>query len=138
MESARFYHCALCHQQVVICSTCDRGNIYCGPMCSRSSRVQSLHRSNNNYQKSIAGRKKHAARQADYRQRHKKVTDHGSPTEPPNDLLPSKPDEPLAPKRDHHHCHFCGRSCSAFVRQGFLTKRWRDRLRQFSFWRQGP
>jgi hypothetical protein len=31
---ARLFNCARCHRQVVICSRCDRGNLYCGfAMC---------------------------------------------------------------------------------------------------------
>ena len=40
-SSARLFNCARCRCQVVICSHCDRGNIYCGKRCSETARRQS-------------------------------------------------------------------------------------------------
>ena len=40
-SSARLFNCARCRCQVVICSHCDRGNIYCGKRCSQTARRQS-------------------------------------------------------------------------------------------------
>ena len=40
-SSARVFNCARCHGQVVICSHCDRGNLYCGKRCSQAARRQS-------------------------------------------------------------------------------------------------
>jgi hypothetical protein len=40
-SSARLFNCARCQRQVVICSHCDRGNIYCAKRCSQSARPQS-------------------------------------------------------------------------------------------------
>jgi len=39
---ARLYQCARCHHQVVICSECDRGNLYCAGGCARAARTGSL------------------------------------------------------------------------------------------------
>jgi len=37
-SSARLFNCARCRRQVVICSHCDRGNIYCSKRCSQTAR----------------------------------------------------------------------------------------------------
>jgi hypothetical protein len=39
---ARLFNCARCHRQVVICSRCDRGNLYCGSQCAQSARGESV------------------------------------------------------------------------------------------------
>ena len=41
-SSARLFNCARCRCQVVICSHCDRGNLYCGKRCSQAARRQSV------------------------------------------------------------------------------------------------
>jgi hypothetical protein len=47
----RQFHCAHCHKQVVICRLCDRGNIYCGPVCSRLERALYQRLANQRYLK---------------------------------------------------------------------------------------
>ena len=75
-KSARKYNCVRCHAQIIICSACDRGNIYCGSICSQQARVQNHQISNQLYQKSLKGRLKHAERQRGYRaQRERKKSD---------------------------------------------------------------
>ena len=75
MEStARLYNCARCHCQVIICSYCDRGNIYCDKSCADLARKTSLRKAGKRYQRSYRGRLKHAERQRHYRARCKKVT----------------------------------------------------------------
>ena len=75
----RFYSCVLCHAQVVICTYCDRGQIYCTKNCSKQARLKSCREANARYQQTPKGRRLHAARQKLYRLRQiKKVTDHGS------------------------------------------------------------
>ncbi len=118
-KSARLFTCVLCRSQVIICSDCDRGNIYCGTNCSQPARVHSLRMANQLYQKSFRGKQKHAERQRRYRARkNKKVTDQGSPALPTNDLLPRVPNERTTTV---NVCNFCGKSCSLFIRTGFLT-----------------
>lgn len=34
-SSARFYLCVRCYSHALICSSCDRGQIYCTPECAR-------------------------------------------------------------------------------------------------------
>lgn len=139
---ARFFYCALCHKQVVICSHCDRGNIYCGPPCSRQARTLNHRIANQQYQKSFKGRQKHAKRQRCYRQRQKekiqKVTDQGSPDLPPSDLLPSEPIEGKSRSAKHHYCHFCGKAVSVLLRNGFLRHHRDDKSRYSSSWPSGP
>lgn len=127
-NTARLYNCARCHRQVVICSRCDHGNIYCHRDCSHTARVNSQREAGRRYQSSPRGRLMHAARQQRYRQRHaKKVTHRGSPPHGSYDSLSSTSSESgdkdkasLAGRGDGVFCHFCHRRCSRFVRQGFL------------------
>ena len=81
----RLFLCMLCHGQVVLCSWCDHGQIYCSRACAHFSRQKSLRLARRRYQKTFNGRRNHAACQARYRQRlRNKVTDHGSPPSPQN------------------------------------------------------
>jgi hypothetical protein len=137
-SSARLFLCAGCRRQVVICSCCDRGQIYCAGGCADRGRRRSLQCAGQRYQNGPAGRRHHAARQGRYRARDKKVTHHGSPPPPTDDLLaPGSPvsasDAPALedrPRRTIPHCHWCGRRCPQLLRQGFLRRRGhrRDRL----------
>ena len=130
--NARLYNCAKCHSQVIICSRCDRGNIYC-PTCSQSARSQSLKAAGQRYQKTTAGRHKHAERQKRYRERlRNKVTHQGSPLLPSNDLLPKLPYEHKNGVAEQIICHFCGNNCSGFMRYRFLSKRINANSRNFA------
>jgi len=62
-NTARLYHCARCHRQVVICRQCDRGNIYCPDGCAEEARRTSLRAAGGRYQQTRRGRLKHAERQ---------------------------------------------------------------------------
>jgi hypothetical protein len=86
-RSARLFLCAGCRIQVLICSCCDRGQIYCAEGCAQRVRRRAVKCSGQRYQNTPAGRRRHAARQARYRARDKKVTHHGSPPLRPGDLL---------------------------------------------------
>lgn len=88
MKTARLYQCALCSAQVIICSNCDRGNIYCGVYCAKQARLENHRKSNRLYQKSFIGKINNAHRQSRFRERqNKKVTDQGSLAKPRSDLL---------------------------------------------------
>lgn len=129
--TSRLFLCARCRKQVVICSRCDRGQIYCADGCSPIARQHSLRAAARRYQQSRQGRFNHAERMRRYRLRQQKVTHQGSESATPNALLstnspiglssPVLDAEPLA--QAAVRCGFCGRSCSAFVRQGFLRHR---------------
>ena len=126
-NTARLFTCARCQAQVLICSRCDRGNIYCGPACSKPARRASLKAAGRRYQRSRRGRLTHAERQRRYRRHCHKVTHQGSTPELPHASLSPEsrtalghsPSDP-AIRFQGPCCHFCGRPCSTFVRLDFL------------------
>jgi hypothetical protein len=81
-KTPRWYACAACHQAVLICPQCDRGNIYCAGGCARQRRQASQRRASARYQQTPQGKHRHAARQAAWRGRKKKVTHQGSDPPP--------------------------------------------------------
>ena len=130
-SSARLFNCARCCCQVVICSHCDRGNIYCGKQCSQRARHQSRREAGRRYQRTRRGRFAHAERQRRYRQRRRaKVTHQGSRPEVADETLPAESrtsarrvESPPAVPGNGLRCHLCGRVCSHFLRQSFLYRR---------------
>ena len=124
-NTARLYNCARCHCQVVICSHCDRSNIYCSKSCAGLARKASLNAAGKRYQNTRRGRSNHAERQHRYRTRYKKVTHQGSPEPSSNDPLATW-SETLASvattEVEGIRCHFCGRLCSAFLRLEYLHR----------------
>lgn len=122
--NARLYHCARCHCQVIICSLCDRGNIYCCA-CARLARRQSLRAAGQRYQNTHQGKLKHAARQRCYRQRQKeKVTHQGSLNSSDEFSLNPQCNEPQPPIKITRLqvicCDFCKKPCCELLRIGFL------------------
>ncbi len=130
--SARLYNCARCHQQVILCSYCDHGQIYCFDGCGREARILSLREANKRYRKSPLGRQNAARRQAVVRQRkrleesstpssepppEKKVTHQGSEEEPSSAPIAS---ESIAGCVGEYQCHCCGRSVAFHLRSGFI------------------
>jgi hypothetical protein len=91
-NTARLFNCARCHCQVVICSHCDRGNIYCGRRCAEHARKTSSRSAGKRYQRTYRGRIKHAERQRRYRALQNIVTHQRSASSPPNDSLPPHPE----------------------------------------------
>jgi len=69
MRSARLFLCARCRDQVLLCSQCDRGQLYCGRACSFAGRRERRRETAQRYQRGRAGRLKHAARSACWRKR---------------------------------------------------------------------
>jgi hypothetical protein len=134
----RLFICAelTCRVQVVICSDCDRGHIYCAD-CAPLARQRSLQEAGRRYQASGHGRLKHAERSRRWRERQNrehanKVTHHGSLPDRSAALvsvdlvlvekaLPL--DKPHSPRGRRWFCMRCGRHCSAHVRQDFLRRR---------------
>ena len=130
--TGRFFLCARCRAQVLICSGCDRGQIYCTQACSVAARRASLREAGRRYQGSRRGRITHAARARRYRARRNKVTHQGSPPVAPDALLPAdsalSAPPPQAPastlvQSPRYGCHVCGRGCAPFVRLGWLRRR---------------
>jgi len=126
----------------MICSCCDRGNIYCSSTCSRAARQNSLKVAGQHYQNTHQGRTKHAARQRRYRQYRKKVTHQGSRSLPDDDLLTPEIKElttnPKYTASDEILCHFCGKKCLSFVRMGFIRSHLRYETKISSSWPRGP
>jgi hypothetical protein len=52
--TTRLYLCARCRIQVLICSCCDRGNIYCEQGCAEESRRSKRRASTQRYQSTLA------------------------------------------------------------------------------------
>ena len=72
-RSARLFLCVRCRQQVMLCSHCDHGQLYCSPSCSSAGRHEHRRRSAQRYQRSRGGRLKHAARTACWRRRRRSL-----------------------------------------------------------------
>ena len=130
-HSSRLFQCARCQMQTLVCSDCDRGQIYCGEKCARAARVQSCQAAEKRYQKTFNGKMKHALRQRRYRASKQKVTDQGSPLPAQNGLL-----EPVENKPNNglEHCHFCKKPVSSWLRQGFLRRRVTAPVQKPSYW----
>ena len=52
---ARLFVCSRCRAQVLLCTHCDRGQRYCGRVCSRAAREDSRREAAQRYQRSRAG-----------------------------------------------------------------------------------
>jgi hypothetical protein len=136
--SARLFLCRSCRRQVIVCRCCDRGQVYCPDGCAGEARRQSLRAAGQRYQRTLRGRRKHAARSLGWRARQRqRVTHQGSPPPPPGDLLSIDAtaiprDDPVLTepsRRTMKHCHWCGRRCLPQLRQDFLRRRDRRRRR---------
>jgi hypothetical protein len=101
---ARRFLCARCRAPVLVCSACDRGQIYCASGCSALARRQAQHASAQRYQRTRCGRFMHAARTRRWRERQaavlagplavspaQSVTHQGSQLAPPDAVLVSHP-----------------------------------------------
>ena len=86
--SARLFHCARCHCQVILCRACDRGNVYCDNGCAQAARRASLRRASARYRRTRRGRLNNAERQRRFRARQQNVTHHRSAARPPPAVLP--------------------------------------------------
>jgi hypothetical protein len=122
--SCRLFLCARCRDQVVLCRTCDRGQIYCGRECSLDARRHNQREARSRYQASDRGRQLHAERSRRYRANLRRVTDHGLQigTAPEIDHA-SATEAAMSPQpsvdtasRPANACHRCGRQTSGFVR----------------------
>jgi len=131
LGSGRLFVCVWCGCEVVVCSCCDRGQVYCDGDCARQARRQTLHGAGRRWQRTRRGRRMHAARMARYRARQREiVTHHGSPLPAVDDLVAggvtamprddASPGEPL--RRAMMQCHWCGRCCLLPLRRGFLRR----------------
>jgi len=126
----RFFLCAGCRAQVLICSYCDRGQIYCSGQCARQARSASMRQAGARYQTSRIGRFNHAARSRRYRARLHNVTHQGSPSPQCDALLPTNPNSAATAPANVttilpplSGCYFCKRAQPALVRNGPLRCR---------------
>jgi hypothetical protein len=136
---ARLFVCVRCRAQVLICSCCDRGQIYCAGSCAREARHQAQRAAGRRYQTSRRGRVRHAARAGRYRARPKNVTHQGSPLQRRDDgvsagTVATTSKSAAASVRDvavrsrghgpgPWRCHWCEYRCPPLVRIGFLRRR---------------
>jgi len=139
--SGRLFLCVRCRTQVLICSHCDRGQIYCRDSCAQEARYHAQRAAGRRYQTSRRGRVAHAVRARRWRAQQKNVTHQGSPPPPLDDgvsvdavVTASKPSAAISrdiATRSRGHgppfwrCHWCDWSCAPFVRNGFLRRRQR-------------
>ena len=124
IHAARLYHCARCRSQVILCTHCDRGNLYCSKVCAKIARAVRHCAAALRYQATRSGKLNHALSQKRYRAKlrlQKKVIDQGSqvnqrPVRFPalNNDLPSAANEPLC-------CALCGKIVGNSLRHGFLN-----------------
>lgn len=130
--SARLYNCACCHQQVVLCSACDFGNVYCFDGCAEQQRERSIRLANKIYRNTPNGKRKAAERQARHRARarartatppcptppaEKKVTHQGSEGDAPAAPMVASP---KAGAKVMNRCHCCGKAVDDYLRRGFI------------------
>ena len=142
--SLRQFNCARCNKLCMICGCCDRGNIYCGKLCSWLTRMASLKAVSKRYQKSFKGAVKHALRQRNYRVRQrlknnpnsKKVTHQGSPLLMERVVLQTPIDRFV--ESVHGHCDFCCRYVGEWLRRSFYKRRGGVDRSSMVGWPQGP
>jgi hypothetical protein len=85
--TGRLFLCARCQAQILVCSHCDRGQIYCAQGCAQTARRAAQRAAGRRYQASRRGRVNHAARAGRYRARQNNVTHQGSPPHGADDLV---------------------------------------------------
>lgn len=124
----RFFLCLRCRAQVVVCSCCDRGHIYCSN-CSPQARRCAQRQAGRRYQASERGRATHRERSRRYRARQRRVTHHSfipeqtmAQAQPVGAVATSSGSSPASKASAHPICHRCGRQISAFVRRDPLSR----------------
>lgn len=137
--SARFFLCALCRKQSVVCRSCDRGQRYCSKACSETRRAQLQREANQRYAATRVGRHNNAIRQNDSRARERAkkndvaeiVTDQGSEPDGFTDNLvrdrSGSINKPIKHQPTDMRCHFCSQCCDPLLRSNFLSPAQRHR-----------
>lgn len=141
---ARLFLCARCRLQVMLCSSCDHGNRYCGSHCATLARKGYQKMASQRYQRTSKGCLNNAARQARSRlrisllkdQSCEIVTHHPSHQTPVSDLLRSAAARSAI--RITGHCHGCGKPCSSLVRISFFRRNMPGFRKNHPLWPQGP
>ena len=128
----RRFICDLCGAPCYLCSWCDRGQRYCSDLCSSLARRRSVREAGARYQQTPRGRRKHARRQARYRERcsaeQKKVTHQGCQVESGPAKVQIWRKQPFRRSKSRSQgpyfvCIGCGHPCEPFVRDDFLRIR---------------
>ena len=136
---ARHYRCGRCGLEVAVCSSCDRGQVYCGVVCSESARRDSDRRAGKRYRETPAGARCNARRQQEFRRRKKAEKAAPVAQHPPHEAgSSSKPSPVRLPWSDHAHrerggpsgplpralthCSFCGCDAGNLRRVGGYEK----------------
>ena len=127
-HTPRLFQCALCHTQSIVCSKCDRGQIYCGTVCAVFARKKSMKLAGMRYQRTFNGKRNHAARQALYRIRQSKIVTHrGSPSMLQHASMNSFENKTEKTENGHKKlaltCCFCEKPVSDWIRNDFLRRR---------------
>ena len=140
----RMFLCVRCRSQVLVCTPCDRGQIYCFGPCAQEARREKQREARRRHQATTRGRAMHADRNRRYRARRRCVTDHGPAKErkAASLLAPRAPTDTVGPSfsrkfSGYRLCHRCGRSTSAFVRLDALRPGYHHR-REKHLQPQGP
>ena len=149
LSSARRYHCARCQVPVLICSHCDRGQIYCFNGCRELAQKERGKRKAKRYQSTPQGQRNNARRQSNYRKRQGAPPTPVSTESAVNSTQSNTPNKPAADPEitkivthrgsavpgasvvlpdssnssSFFHCDCCSRACSHFVRIHFLRTR---------------
>ena len=137
----RMFLCARCREHTVLCSRCDRGQIYCGQSCSSAARVEAQRAAGQRYQSSGIGRINHVERTRRWRLRQHQqrvpgaqeddfVTHQGSPQAPTAEPVLSSSlsagAEPVATveaAQTQWFCPECSAALHPWVRLGFINRR---------------
>lgn len=139
-ESLRRFLCRRCLAAVFICTSCDRGQVYCSGDCARAARQSSRREANRRYARTAEGRLKSAARSQQYRDRRQRVTDQGSLSDGLRVVLAasttnavaetsSDASPPIAELKSDAaigngvRCLFCGRWFGPWIRHAPLRRR---------------
>jgi hypothetical protein len=132
--SCRMFLCARCRSQVLVCTRCDRGQIYCFGTCAQEARCNRQREARRRYQATPRGRAMHADRNRRYRARRRCVTDQGPAKEcKAGSLLGLRAitdtSGPSASRKSAGYlfCHHCGRSVSVFLRLSALRPEYHRR-----------
>ena len=128
----RCFQCAYCREQVLICTCCDRGNIYCPP-CAPIAHQVALKEAAKRYQSTPQGKKKHAQRQRRYQASKNKnnadLTHKGSQGSGLCDsLILSYLATVFLKGCSKTRCHFCQKEGPIFLRVDFLRTASRQKV----------
>ena len=134
--SNRLFLCACCKKQASVCSSCDRGQIYCSPECATRRRRESVRAAGCRYQRTPRGAERHAARQRRYRTRTDCVTHHGM--QKPSERPKTEPNESFnhmataaSSEASGPCCIVCAASSGGWYHWQYLGRRKNRRLKRW-------